>query len=211
MTRVNTLLGNRGAVNVARDARNKPNLAVTDLERETKTGGTSNIAALYAVGGALDTFSIVVGSMSKASAIRARGKFEEASFIENSRRLKLAAADALKRGDKDAVNFMKSIRKFEGSQTAALAAQNIDISRGTAKDIREETINLGLEDMSTIRTNALRESLGLKEQAIEQRLKAQTTRIARKQREKTTLLTGRLRVASSIAQTGISINRAGSA
>lgn len=182
------------------------------VQRPTeKDKGLSNIQKLYLTGGVLDTFSIIVGNMGRASAIRARGKVEEASFVENSRRLKAAAKDAIKRGSKEAANFIRSIRKFEGSQVTAMAAQNIDVTRGTAADIRQETIETGLEDLATIRTNKYREAFGFKAKALEQEGAARLSRIARKGGEKQARLLGISRAAQSVVNTATNIEKAGSA
>ena len=171
----------------------------------------SNVQKLYAAGGILDVFAVASGSMAKASAIRTRGKFEEAAFMENSRRLKKASKEVLERGRKDVHNFMQSIRKLEGAQVAAMAAQGIDVGRGTAAAIREETIETGIEDASTIRSNAYKEAFGLRQQAIEQETQARLTRVARKFRERQEKLKGITQITSSLFSTAGSIAGAGGA
>ena len=123
----------------------------------------------------------------------------------------MAADDALKRGDQDAANFMTSIRKLEGSQTAALAAQGIEISRGSAADIRAETIDTGLEDMSTIRTNANAEAFGYRQQAIDLESQARRSRIARKFAAKQVKIETTAKAANSLSGTATNIGKAGSA
>ena len=178
---------------------------------DDKPKGISNIQAMYLVGGVLDASAELMGSMSKASAIRMQGKYEEAGFIENGRRLRSAAERARKTGKKEAGRYMETIRKLEGSQKAAQAAQGIEISDGSALDAREETVELGLEDASTIRTNAYMQAFGFEQQALEQEHSAVMNRISRKAKEKSTLLSGRVRTVQSIANTGMSMNKAGSA
>jgi len=173
--------------------------------------GMSNIQKLYMAGGVLDTASIVMGAMSAASAIRLKGKFEASAFMENSRRLKRAANDAKDRGEVDVANYLKGIKRLEGAQTAALAAQGIDVSRGTAKDIRDETIETGYEDMATIRTNAVREAFGFKKQAIEQEKSAKITHIARKSKETQNRLLMYSNLSQAVVSTGIKMNEAGTA
>ena len=176
---------------------------------DKKKGG--NVRDLYAAGGILETSAIIMGGMSAASGIRLRGKYEEAGFIENSKRLKMAAEDAKKRGAKDVADFIKGIRKFEGAQVAAMAAQGIEVTSGSAADIREETLETGFEDAATIRTNAIREAFGYKKQALELESQARQTRIARKFNERNAKTLAYTQAASTVASTGIQMNKAGTA
>lgn len=193
--------------NKRREARGKDPI----VQGEPRKGTLSNIQTLYAAGGILDTASIAIGTMSKASAIRATGKFEEAAFMENSRRLKLAADAAIKSGDKDAAKFMRRVRSLIGTQRAVLGASGIEIDRGSAADIQAETLEFGSEDASTIRTNAVMEAFGLERQAIEQESSARLTRIGRKAEERSVRRAGTLRVVRSAVDTSANISRAGSA
>ena len=185
---------------------------VAEVETKVKEDtGMSKIQALYLAGGILDATSQAIGSMAKASAIRSRGKFESAAYMENAKRMGLAADDAIKRGNKEAGRHMKSVRKLMGSQRAALAASGVELESGSARDLQLETIELGQEDASTIRTNAFMEAHGYKQQAVELEHQAQLTRIGSKARQKATLLSGRLGVVKTAVNTGISMNKAGSA
>lgn len=197
-----TLLG----INRRRKSQGKP-----PIKQGPKSSGLSRIQLLYAAGGLLDTASIAIGTIGRASAIRAKGKFEEAAFSENERRLKLAADDAKKRGDKDATNFMKRVRGMQGAQRAALGASGIEIDRGTAAQIQAETLEFGIEDRSTIKVNAIREAFGFKRQALEQESKVQLTRIGRKLAEKQAKTAGTLQAVQSITATAGSLSKAGTA
>ena len=178
---------------------------------QLNTGGLSRIQSLYLAGGILDTAAIAVGAISKASAIRAKGKFEEAAFIENARRFKIAAEDAKKRGHKDATTFMRRVRGLVGSQRAALGASGISIDKGSSADIQAETIEIGSEGASTIRTNAYREAFGYELQAIEQESAARMSRSARKNQTSALKRKAILQTTSSVVSTGASMNKAGSA
>lgn len=214
------LLGNRGSGWTAPHAKTvkawsaenagKPP-AASPAGDDKATEGMSNIQKLYLTGGVLDTASIVMGTWSAASAIRGRGQFEEAVFIENARRLRIAAKDSRDRGETEVANYLEGIRKLEGAQTAALAAQGIDVGRGSAKAIREETIETGFEDAATLRTNAIREAFGFEKQALEQEKGAKMTRIGRKSKEKTQRLLGYQGLAQAAVNTSIKMNKAGSA
>jgi hypothetical protein len=166
---------------------------------------------LYASGGILDSVNEMTGAISKASGIRAEGKFEEQAFFENARRLDLAADNALKRGKKAAHDFLVNVKQHAGTQKATMAAQGIETSGGSAEAVLAETIDLGIEDSATIRVNSYTEAFGFKSQASEARTQSSLTRISRKSREKSALLTGRLRTLQAGVSAGVSINQAGSA
>lgn len=185
----------------------RPSQAATAKPIDANADRLSNVQKLYAIGGVLDVAAIVVGSMSKASAIRAQGKFEEEGFVENARRLRLAAEDALRRGDKNAEKFLRGIRRLMGTQKAALGAQGIEIGRGTAARIVEDTFDAGAQDSQTIRSNAVREAFGFEKQAIEQEFKAQFTRIGRKSASRQVLLSGVTQVAGSVASVAGNIQK----
>jgi hypothetical protein len=209
-------IGEAGSKRPVEDKMQIPSIEGKDMNQAgTPVAGNakslSNIQMLYGVGGVLQASSSIIGSMAKASAIRASGKFEEAGFIENAKRLELAAKDAKTRGNKEVHRHMQRVRKLMGSQRAALAASGVDIDSGSARDIQLETLELGQEDASTMRTNIMIEAHGFKRQAIENKFMANTKRIARKSKEKATLLSGRLNAVNSISNTAIKMNKAGSA
>ena len=203
--------GKKGSASPHLKTHKKGGFVSTETADAKPKQNLSNLQMLYAAGGVIEASSIAVGAMAKASAIRAKGKYEEAGFIENAKRLQRAAEDAKKRGDKAVHQHLQNVRKLVGSQRAALAASGVEIDSGNAKDIQLETLDLGMEDASTIRTNAFLEAHGYRRQASELEHQAKVSRIGRKARERATLLSGRLKVVQSVANTGIQMNKAGSA
>lgn len=90
----------------------------------------------------------------------------------------LQSADAIERGAEAEAKFRQQIRATIGSQRAALAGGNIDVSFGTAADVQADAAYLGELDALTIRTNAKREAWGYQVQAANYQKQAEVTRKA---------------------------------
>lgn len=75
------------------------------------------------------------------------------------------AADAIDRGNQAAGGIDRQTRLLGGSQRAALAAQGVDVSTGSARDVVGNDQALGALDALTIRNNAAREAWGFQTQA----------------------------------------------
>lgn len=84
---------------------------------------------------------------------------------QNRQFSELMAEDAIRRGDRAALQHRKKVRQLIGSQRAALAAQGIDVNAGSAMDVQLDTASLGAQDAETIKNNAWREAWGLRSQA----------------------------------------------
>jgi hypothetical protein len=76
-----------------------------------------------------------------------------------------AAADAIARGEQEVDVFSAKVRRAEGSQRAALAANGVLVDSGSALDLVEETGELGRLDALNIRATAAREALNFESQA----------------------------------------------
>lgn len=176
-----------------------------------KVTSLSNIQKLYIAGGVLDATGKLLGSMATASAIRMQGKYEEAAYMENARRTRRAAKHMKETGQKDALSYMEEIRKLEGAQKAAMAASGVEVDSGVGLDVRQETVERGIENATQIKLNAYMQAFGLEQQGIEQEHAAAMTRIGRKFEEKSTLLTGRYQTVQSVLGTGTRMMTAGSA
>jgi hypothetical protein len=86
------------------------------------------------------------------------------------------AKDAITRGAEDEHRFRSSIRTLIGSQRAAFAASNVDVSFGSAVDVQADAAELGELDALTIRNNAAREAWGYNVQADDLRKRAEIAR-----------------------------------
>jgi len=163
----------------------KPSLSAS--EKKLKSGQRAQgIASLS------EAFAFGVGALAQAEAITAKGKFEEAQLIQGAQELELASEDVIERGTTAATQTLESAKQVQGTQRAQLAASGVDISVGSASDVLAETVQFGIEDARVVKTNAFREAFGLKRQAVNVRGQAAQSRVARKFKAKTTLISGGL-------------------
>ncbi len=140
--------------------------------------------------------AILGGAYSQSQGMRAQGDFQRRQSELNSRFAGMQAEDASKRGEKDAGDYMKKVKGMAGSQRAALAAQGIDVTQGSAADIQAETLELGARDAQTIRNNAFREAWGYRVQAAGVRAQGEMAQIGAYGEARNTMLSGAVRAAA---------------
>ena len=116
-------------------------------------GATAAIGAT-AVGTGLSAYSKV-----KA------GQKQQEMFNQNAQFADWQASDALTRG---AINEKRQRQQTEqtiGAQRVSLAAQNVDVNKGSSLDVQADAAYLGELDALTIRSNAAKEAYGFSVQA----------------------------------------------
>ena len=91
---------------------------------------------------------------------REAGKMNAQMASENARQADAAALDATQRGAAEANKHRQNARRMIASQNAALAANGLDISSGSALSQTTDTAALGEVDARTATDNALREAYG---------------------------------------------------
>ncbi len=97
------------------------------------------------------------------------GQAQEDIAKRNAKLLDRSAADALRRGDQEAIASRRRTKLLVGEQRAAAAAQGLDVNTGVAADLQEQARAFGEEDEATIRRNAFDEAWGIRTQARNQR------------------------------------------
>jgi hypothetical protein len=75
------------------------------------------------------------------------------------------ADDVIAQGEREAEFATMDLRRLRGAQTAAIAAQGIDPTSGSAAQIAAQTEKFGQQDIEQIRMNAAREAWGIRTQA----------------------------------------------
>lgn len=138
----------------------------------------------------------------ESGALRSQGAYQKQQYEFNAQMADMQAADAIRRGDKEASQVKARGKKMIGSQRAALAAQGIDVNSGSAADIQEETDVFSTEDAMTVRSNAWREAFGFRAQAMEARNSGAFAELAANNKASNTLLTGGMKAAGHLAQAG---------
>lgn len=86
------------------------------------------------------------------------------------------AKDSIQRGQTEEQNQRLKTASTYGSQRAALAANGVVLSEGSALDVLTTTKYLGERDALTVRDNALKEAWGYKNQAAASRADAAAMR-----------------------------------
>lgn len=97
------------------------------------------------------------------------GKAQRDIANRNADLLDRSAADAMARGNEEAIASRRRTRLLVGEQRAAAAAQGLDVNSGVAFDLQDQAQQHGTADEATIRKNAWREAWGIRTQAGNQR------------------------------------------
>lgn len=121
----------------------------------TKTLATaSNYASAFGVG--LQAYGAYQKGVATETAYDMQSQVEQnnAAYAEQQ------ARDALDRGQEAVRNKRLETKQLKGSQRAALAANGIDLSQGSALNILTDTDLMGAHDAEVLRMNAAREAYG---------------------------------------------------
>ena len=100
----------------------------------------------------------------------AKGAYDQAAMQKqvagnNAVLAERAAADAITRGDKDAMAVRRQASLLIGSQRASLASRGVDLGEGTAAELQDQADFFSQSDQATARTNARKEASGYGSQA----------------------------------------------
>ncbi|OWV77216.1 hypothetical protein ATY76_04565 [Rhizobium sp. R339] len=109
------------------------------------------------------------GSVQQGQAAKAAGKYNQQVAEMNAELSERRAQDALERGAQEEQRKRQEVARIMGAQTAAMAANGLDISFGSPLDTLVDTATLGELDALTIRTNAYREAYDFRVDAVNQR------------------------------------------
>lgn len=111
-----------------------------------------------------------------AANAQARGAARQAEA--NSREASASAADAIERGKVDQVRHYREVSAKMGAQRAAMAANGLDLSFGSAADFVGDTAMYGEEDADTIAKNTATDTRGYLIQGANYRAEARSQRNA---------------------------------
>lgn len=101
-----------------------------------------------------------------ASSTYQAGKDNAATLRFNREIAEVRARDAIARGQAEEARYRLSVRQLVGEQRAAMAAQGLDLSFGSALDLQMDAAYFGELDALTIRNNAAREAWGYRMQGL---------------------------------------------
>jgi len=168
-----------------------------DSNLEKSQSKLSKGRQLQGVASLTEAFSFGIEAITQADAIRAKGKFQEAELIASAEELDRASAEAKELGQERASDTLEQARQLQGTQRAQLAASGVDIGSGSAAQVLEQTVDFGIQDAITVKTNAYRQAFGLEKQAVNQRAAAKVSRAGRKFEQKATIIAGGLKAVQS--------------
>lgn len=98
----------------------------------------------------------------QAQAQKAAGQAQEAQAKENAKAANTQAQNAILTGQVEEDRRRQQTRAMLAKQRTGFAANNVDMSSGSAADILGDTAAIGEQDALTIRANAAREAWGFK-------------------------------------------------
>ena len=93
-------------------------------------------------------------------------KYEAKLADSNAKAESQRAIDAIDRGRIESRRYQRKLGQEMGAQNAALAANGIDITFGSAANVRGDTAMFGREDVQAINENARREAMGFDINAV---------------------------------------------
>lgn len=138
----------------------------------------------------LNGISSMVGSYSQMQALKAQDEHQIKMARMNEALAAFNAQITIEKGNEDANALLRKAGQLKGKQKAALAAQGIDISSGSAADILRETDTNAAIDALTIRNNAWRQAWGFGVESANTRLKSDLASAANQNMARNTLITG---------------------
>jgi len=108
------------------------------------------------------------------------GNAQDKMLHRNADIADLQAKDALQRGEIDQKKIRRRTEQVIGSQRVNLAAQGVDVNKGSSLDVVADAAYLGKLDELTIKNNAAKEAWGYRTQADDLRYQG---RLAKKKGE----------------------------
>lgn len=125
----------------------------------------NTMLAIGAVATVASTALGVVGSVQQGKAAKAEAQYQAQVNRQNAKKAEMNAAQKRQEGiEESRLQRIRTLQKV-GSQQAAMAANGIDISSGTALDIVEDTAAMGELDALTTRYNSETEAIAFEHQA----------------------------------------------
>lgn len=128
-----------------------------------------------ALSGGLAAVSMAGSAMSAYGKIRA-GSEADKMFNRNAQIAEIQAQDAIARGKIEEKKARRVTEQVIGAQRVGLAAQGVDVNRGSALDVQADAAYLGELDVLTIRNNAAKEAWGFRTQADDLRYRGKVAK-----------------------------------
>lgn len=130
--------------------------------------------AILALGAAVVS---AAGTAYGGMAANAQGKYEAKVAEQNARLASEQSRDALERGQIERQRLDREYSQTAGAQRAAMAANGVDLSYGSAAGVQQDTAMMRAEDRGALDRNIYNEMRGLDINAANYRSQAQASRM----------------------------------
>ena len=138
------------------------------------------VAAIGVIASVASAAVGAMGAIQQANAASASANYQAQVNQNNAILAERNAEDARKRGEVEAQEHQRQVSALRGRQTAAMAANGVDITSGSPLNILADTSQMGALDTKTIRNNAQREALGYESQGMNFKAEAGLNRMQAK-------------------------------
>jgi len=179
---------------------------VATSQPSASPGFNANAANAWLAGAG--AISAIAGAVGQRATQKAKTFYERTALEMNRRLAELQAADAIRRGEREAQLTRLRVRGVIGSQRATLGAQGLDIGTGSALAVQEDAKAAGALDALTIRNNAWREALGYRLQAVSFGGQSEFAKFASETAQRQTLTTGGLKFAKGLGESALFFRKA---
>jgi hypothetical protein len=119
---------------------------------------------------------VALGTGMSAYGQHKAGRDAEKLYDNNALLAEYQSQDALERGVVEERTMRRQTNKVIGAQRANLAAQGVDVNKGSALDVQADAAYLGELDAITIRNNAAKEAWGYRVAATDARARGDIAR-----------------------------------
>jgi hypothetical protein len=100
----------------------------------------------------------VGGTVLSAGSAYQQGQAAKQTAANNAQMAEVAAQDAQRRGEEEAMAVQRKGAALKSAQRVSLASRGLDLQYGTAADLQDQTDFFTQSDVATTRTNAGREA-----------------------------------------------------
>lgn len=150
----------------------------------------------------------LVNAKHSADAIKRQAEFEAKQQEFNAELSTIQQQEVKAVAQKDIDRRYQDLRQMTGAQKVALASQGIEVEGELGDQLAQDEEMFARQDVEAIKNNAWREAMGLEIQARNLQSQASFTRVAGRDRARSTLATGGLQAANTMIQGGSSIYKA---
>lgn len=136
-----------------------------------------------AIGGALGVANYL-NTEAQADQLKQEAKWQANQLRFNAQMSDLQSDQVLKYAEFDVQDMETQVRSIIGEQKVSAASQGIEVESEVVQNLRKETMRAGVKEAQTIRSNAWKESFGLKLESMSMRQEAKFSQMSASARAK---------------------------